>query len=161
MSNATWILVIKFRVPSSTFNGQHWVADDNIRPYLPIITWRQVSFWIEYNLSVCFLLIWQRSPRPWNWAQSQRPSSWHQPPLRHPQYSTTQTNTKGYINMKHKMIGQALMVNSSSVFVVTYLWFSFAWQSKQPKESYKHIFLLFTVKLWGLLLKASNCFNWT
>lgn len=42
-------------------------------------------------VSVGYSLIWQRSPSAWNWAQSHTPSSWHQPPLRQPQYSGKET----------------------------------------------------------------------
>ncbi len=37
------------------------------------------------------------------------------------------------------------MVNSSSVFVVTDLWFSFAWQSKATKESHRRFLLLLLI----------------
>lgn len=48
---------------------------------------------------VCYSLIWQRSPSAWNWAQSHTPPSWHQPPLRQPQYSGKVVNKLQFMRM--------------------------------------------------------------
>lgn len=68
--------------------------------YFDITLCHEIDIYVSAHISllccvlccVCYSLIWQRSPSAWNWAQSHTPLSWHQPPLRQPQYSENKVN---------------------------------------------------------------------
>lgn len=68
--------------------------------YFDITLYHEIDIYVSAHISllccvlccVCYSLIWQRSPSAWNWAQSHTPLSWHQPPLRQPQYSENKVN---------------------------------------------------------------------